>query len=82
MRSENEIRERLEHIEGSLENSTGHDVGRLLRSLTVTSTSASQMVDDLSHLIGQRNILEWVLDEDSSSSGSSEHWTGQMGPRR
>jgi hypothetical protein len=36
---------------------------------------------DQSHLIGQRNILEWVL-EDESGGSSSEHWSGQTGGQR
>jgi hypothetical protein len=36
---------------------------------------------DQSHLIGQRNILRWVIDEGGSESGSS-HWAGQRGGQR
>lgn len=62
MKSENEIRARLQLIEEELENSSGHDQ---------------------SHLIGQRNMLEWVLGEDDPRSRrSSDHWTGQTGRQR
>lgn len=60
MKSETEIRERLERIEGDLENTSGHDQ---------------------SHLIGQRNILEWVL-EDEAGESSGGHWSGQTGRQR
>lgn len=61
MKSESEIRERLDRIETDLEDTSG---------------------PDLSHLIGQRNILYWVLEEDSTvgeklSSSSGGHWSGQ-----
>lgn len=73
MKSETEIRARLELVEEQLENSDGHD---------------------LSHLIGQRNILRWVLDNDSGNedvrstsdfitNGPKKHWTGDReGQRR
>lgn len=63
MRSEQEVRERLERIEARLDDRSGHD---------------------LSHSIGFRNALEWVLEDssDSNFNTSSTHWSGQTGGQR
>jgi hypothetical protein len=61
MKSEQEIRERIERLEEHLDDKHGHD---------------------LSHLIGLRNGLEWVLESDSGSGSSGDNWTGQTGGQR
>jgi hypothetical protein len=61
MKSEQEIAERLQHIEERLDDRNGHD---------------------LSHSIGFRNALEWVLESDEGSGSSNGHWTGQSGGQR
>lgn len=77
MRSESEIQDRLERIEESLENSSGHDMSHLITPIV----DLRDLYNLRLLLIGQRNILLWVLDEDETGGGT-DHWTGQTGGRQ